>query len=557
MAGKFEVFVNQAGYQIKGEKYALAPFDFGGFCIVDKNNKVFYSGKAVNLGEDVNSGDVVYAAFFSDFEEEGEYFVKTEDGKCSSSFSIGRNTEETALEKLEKAFYFLRCGMDLEESYAGRFTHKRCHTGTARLWSDRSKFLEVSGGWHDAGDYGRYVTPGAVAAAQLLYAYKLYPSVFEKQNLNIPESGNGTPDILSEARYELEWLLKMQRSDGGVYHKATTALHAAFVMPEEDVNPMFVFDVSSMATADFAAVCTLASGIYRPFDEEFSKLLMTAAEKSYKWLRDNPDFLPFRNPKGNGTGWYGEWSDLDNRFWAACEMFAATGDESCQLELEKLIDAEMPRIERWAFGGGKISLTELGYAVTGGFGALAYLLCDRENRKPELIERFENAFLMKAEELKKISDGCGYLVAMREGEYCWGSNMNLMKNGMLFCIADLLKKKKGEESDFLKYAARQMNCLFGANALGISYVSGVGEYCINNPHLRPAFADGIDECIPGMVAGGPNGKPCNNDREIVSFPEGTPPMKCFEDDYRCFSLNEITIYWNSPAVFTLAGVIKG
>ena len=544
MGSKFEVYVNQAGYPVKGEKYALAPRNFESFEIVDKDNKVVYSGNAVNLGEDINSGDNVYAAFFSDFEEKGEFSVRTGDGKKSASFYIGREAEEDALKKLEKAFYYLRCGMDLEEPFAGKFIHKKCHTMRAKLWSDRSRFEDVPGGWHDAGDYGRYVTPGAVAVTHLLYAYRLYPSVFEKQNLNIPESGNGTPDILSEARYELEWLMKMQRADGGVYHKASTALHAAFVMPEEDTNPMFVFDVSSMATADLAAVCALAAGIYRPFDGEFADKLMAAAEKSYGWLRENPDFLPFRNPKGNGTGWYGEWSDRDNRFWAACEMYAATGDESYHKELEELLDEKMP-------------LTELGYAVTGGFGTLAYLLADRNDRNTALVEKFEKAFLKRADELKMISDSCGYLVAMREHEYCWGSNMNLMKNGMLFCIADYIKKQKGENSDYLRYGARQMNCLFGTNALGISYVSGVGEYCINYPHLRPAFADGIEECIPGMVSGGPNEKPCNNDREIVSFPEGTPPMKCFEDDYRCFSLNEITIYWNSPAVFTLAGVLSG
>ena len=192
-------------------------------------------------------------------------------------FEIGDDAYDDVFAKTSKAFYYLRCGCGLDERYAGVWHHGRCHTGPAKLWDDRSVTLDVTGGWHDAGDYGRYVTAGACAAAHLLYAYKLFPEAFEKQKLGIPE--NGMPDILSEVRYELEWLLKMQDSEGGAYHKATTAMHAPFVMPEDDTEDMFVFPVSSMATADLAAVCALASGIYNVYDKAFAEKLLRTAEK--------------------------------------------------------------------------------------------------------------------------------------------------------------------------------------------------------------------------------------------------------------------------------------
>ncbi|MBQ4256795.1 MAG: glycoside hydrolase family 9 protein, partial [Oscillospiraceae bacterium] len=161
--------------------------------------------------------------------------------------------------------------------------------------------------------------------------------------------------------------------------------------------------------------------------------------------------------------------------------------------------------------------------------------------------RFENAFRSRGKELSAIADSCGYSVAMEGNDYCWGSNMGLMTRAMIFAVNDRLLG----ESGFREYALSHIHCLLGANPLGISYVTGVGEFRCNYPHLRPAFADGIEECIPGMVAGGPNGHRSDPFARGI-IPEGTPPMKCYADDTASYSLNEITIYWNSPAVFVLA-----
>lgn len=136
---------------------------------------------------------------------------------------------------------------------------------------------------------------------------------------------------------------------------------------------------------------------------------------------------------------------------------------------------------------------------------------------------------------------------MVENDYHWGSNMVLMQHGMIFALCDALE----QGSRWRSYAAAQVHVLLGVNALGYSYVTGCGEFAYNNPHLRPAYADGIEACMPGMVSGGPNRFPADEVGRIL-VPEGTPPMKCFVDHVGCYSLNEITIYWNSPTVFVLA-----
>lgn len=526
----FGIFVNQAGYTEDGIKKAVIPFECDEFQVTDSSGNCRYTGKVKYFGKDESSGDSVYTADFTDFREAGEYRINAY-GKVSAVFRIGGDVYDKVFQDTSKAFYYLRCGCELEEKYAGIYHHGICHRSPALLWSDHSTSLDVLGGWHDAGDYGRYVTAGVCAAAHLLYAFKLFPAVFEKLRLNIPEEN--MPDILSEIKYELEWILKMQRDDGGVYHKATTARHAPFVMPEDDTDQMYVFDVSSMATADLAAVSALASGIYRDYDSDFSDRLLEAAKRSLDWLDRNPEFIGFRNPEGNNTGSYGERDDDSNRYWAYAEMYSLTGDMKYHDKMMSLT-------------GKGFLLTALGYTEMGGFGSMAYLLSGRDKDEKKVL-LLKKAFEDRAAQLKELSDKCGYGVAMEARDYHWGSNMTVMKNGMIFAINDYLNG----DSSGREYSARQLDYLLGVNALGISYVTGTGEFRSNYPHLRPAFADGIEECIPGMVIGGPNGRPADPFAEEVIKP-GTPPMKCYVDDTASYSLNEITIYWNSPTVFVLA-----
>lgn len=533
------VFVNQAGYFPDSKKVATITSDAQRFEVISESGKSIYSGKTKPFGLDKYSQDKVCLADFSSVKKSGRYNILLDNGDRSLMFEISENVYDNTLSDLIRAFYYLRCGCELKAENAGAFTHKVCHDSEAVLWDDHSHGLDVSGGWHDAGDYGRYITAGCCALSHLLYAYKLFPNTLGELSLNIPESGNGTPDLLNECRYELEWMLKMQREDGGVYHKVTTALHAPFIMPEDDKEQLFIFSVSSMATADLCAVCALASGIYKKYDEEFSQKLYEASMSAYNWLENNPDFVEFKNPEGNNTGSYWEHTDIDNRFWANCEMFSLTSDEKYHDRLRSYVGKEFP-------------LAALGYGSVGGFGVMSYLFGGQKNLDSETARVFRNAIISEAERLAECSDRCGYRVAMTEHDYCWGSNMIVMKQGMIFALADIILGTK----KYYNYACSQFDYLLGVNATGFSYVSGTGEFCVNYPHLRPAHADNIEKCMPGMVSGGPNRHPCPNDKQVTGFDDNVPPMKSFKDDVGCYSLNEITIYWNSPSVFTLGYIME-
>ena len=519
-----------------------------GICLLEK--------EPVYFGYDKASGDYVWHADFSEIHAPGSYIVKSKD-VTSYPFAIGTGLYNALHTSLSKMLYFQRCGMELLPEYAGQFARKECHTAPSVLWSEYKKYLageiqsedmqhfDIRGGWHDAGDYGRYSTAAAVALAHILYAYRFFPDTFDK-NLNIPESGNGMPDILSECLYELKWLLQMQDEEGGVYHKQCTLRHANFVMPHEDTNQMILYPVSSMAVADFAAIMALASRIYYPYDHDFATQALQAALKSYDWLQAHPEFIGFTNPEETNTGEYDDTSDLDERLWAAMELYRTTGEKHYLTDAKTLFDT-------------LDITTEFGWGDVSGFAGWALLeqelmpeTCHSEPDYTNALEAdfakvYRHEFLTEANRILDIIRKSGYFVDLSPHEFCWGSNMVVLNRAMLLSTAYVLDNQKKYEDA----AMQQMDYILGVNASDYSYITGAGAHAFRHPHNRVTEADGIDDTIPGYVSGGPNGKPADEKAEWLILP-GTPPMKCYLDIWECYSLNEITIYWNSPAIFTTA-----
>ncbi len=530
------IYCDQTGYLPHSVKTAVMTEGktFDVIRLEGASERTVLSGAVRDAGPDAASGDHVYVADFSDICEDGVYYIRSDAGAQSHRFRIGRDVYRALQADMIKALYFQRCGCELEEKYAGVYKHPCCHTGDAVLWEDRSVVKEVKGGWHDAGDYGRYISPAAVAVAHLLYAFVLFPDSFQ-DSLNIPESGNGMPDVLNECRYELEWMLKMQDEEGGAYHKLTSIMHVAFIMPQEDKDQFYIFPVSSMATADYAAVMALASRVYRTYDSGFADKLLAAAKRAWGWLEKHPDYVGFKNPEGCNTGEYGDICDLDERLWAAAEMLITTGDAKYQDALSRLMREDLTR-------------TDFGWTDVSGFAALAVLTDRAHAVSQDTGDALRAAVLAEADRLVDVAAHSGYGVAMEPEDYVWGSNMVVLNRGMLLVLAALISEDKGA---YEETALAQLHYLLGKNAMDYSYVTGYGEHAFMHPHNRPTECDGIELPMPGWVSGGPFKTPADEvGRKAI--PQGTPPMKCYLDDAACYSLNEITIYWNSPAVFVAA-----
>lgn len=537
-----KIFINQVGYLPQAKKIAVF-LDNSQFQVIDKlSGNTVYEGNTVKFSDipDEASGDIVYHGDFSSVIEAGEYFIKTADGVTSPSFKISSNVYNDVKNAMIKALYFQRCGVALTEKYAGVYTHEACHTGKSRIWGEEpvdGKYteLDMTGGWHDAGDYGRYSTPAAVALAHLLYAYEMVPEVLQDE-LNIPETGNGVPDILNECRFEIDWLLKMQKDDGSVYHKLTAFSHADFIMPECDKDQFYLFEPSSMATADFAAIMCVVSRVYKKYDKELSERAWNAAKKAYEYLTVHPEYVGFYNPQGSNTGEYGDDCDTDERIWAAAEM----------LRMDKYASEEQKAAYKAILLSGLDELddkTDMGWTNVAGLAGIAVFLGKAEISE-DVFGIEKDIFVKKADRLVLVGLKNAYQNTLKETEYEWGSNMVFLNQAMILCMSHYLTGKE----EYLEAALENFNYILGKNALGVSYITGYGDNAFKNPHNRPTAVDGIEDPMPGWVSGGANREPCD-EKAVSVIPKGTPAMKCYVDAVEAYSVNEITIYWNSPAVF--------
>ena len=558
--------VNQLGYGTRLPKY-VAVLDEKPVYLFDNGGNLLTEYPVPGLSFDEASGDNVYILDLGDIKS-GSYTLKS--GEYTVDIEVSDKPYPTLVNSLIKGLYYQRCGCELEEKYAGLFTHKACHTTPATDWEDRLIKKTITGGWHDAGDYGKYVSPGAVTVAHMLYSYLLFGEGCS-DDLNIPETGNGTPDILNEARYELDWILKMQREDGAFHHKLTKDHFAPFIMPEDDTDPEYIIPPSYTATAGATAVLALASRTYKKFDPAFSENALNAAVKGYKWLIANQDFVPYMNPKGVNTGPYNDTRVVDELFWASCELYLVTGERSYIDEAEKLYifakNADKAPAEDMVFRQMMIkqeeavayinkkypffhtpkllglNLAEFGWSNVGGLGALTCLFFLKEKAGHVLYDELKEDFLKRSEDvLRKVNDS-KYRTALRIDEYVWGSVINLMNNAMTMVVNFMLTGRE----DMRNGALSQIDYSLGLNALDLSFVTGLGHRSVQNPHHRPSGADGVDAPVPGFIVGGPNKK--------WTYPEtkerlgDTPAAKYYLDETPSADTNEVAIYWNSPVIF--------
>lgn len=520
--------INQAGYVTSLPKF-VGVLRAGTVTVKDSEGHPVFQVPVDSLTLDAASGDRVSLIDLGDLPA-GKYTLCMDEE--SRSITVSDRPYSDLLRGLIKGLYYQRCGTALLPEHAGVWTHAACHTAPARLYTDPDVRMNVQGGWHDAGDYGKYVGPGAVAVAHLLYTYLIFPGA-SITDLNIPESGNGIPDLLNEARYELQWMLKMQRSDGAVYHKLTKKHFAPFIMPEQDTETEYVMPVGQCATAAFAACMALASRVWKNMDPEFSKRTLHAAISAWNWLQENPTLIPWKNPDDVHTGGYGDNSMTDELFWAGCELYAATGDPTY------FDDAE--------FNARQIDISQMGWRETGGLGAICCLFTIRVLPDPEFGVWLKERFLRAAGRILSTADQSRYGTALATTDYIWGSNLVVLSRGMVLACAWTLTG----EHKYLTCAQKQLDYLMGLNTLDVSFVTGFGEKPFMNPHHRPSGSDGIVDPVPGLVSGGPNNRFTYGITK-EKLPEGTPPARSWLDEWPSADTNEIAIYWNSPAVFLAA-----
>ncbi len=530
-----DINIRQIGYEPGETKIAVLRGDKIGtaFEVVDENGAVVLEGDLKGPVASEASGETNYIADFSSLKTVGTYTVRSGSAE-SYPFDIRAGVMAEAFKSVFRMLYLQRCGTALPAGLAGAFAHEECHMGKAILYgTDKTK--DVSGGWHDAGDYGRYVVSGAKAVADLLFAYRDYPAVLQGDDYDIPESGNGVPDILDEARWELEWMLKMQDESGGVYHKVTGLAFPGEIMPEDETEQLYIMPISNAATGDFAAVMAMSFSIYQEIDAKFAKKCLAAAEKAWGYLQVHPEGR-FTNPEDVLTGEYYDGSDTDERYWAAAALYSATGAEQYLDEFERIAGLYVYVLEGY------------GWKEVGGYGNRIYLSLDPAVTDSACVQKIREAMQKKADTYLSNSNTDGYSVSLGTG-YAWGSNMTVCDNASYLGLAATLFGNAG----YSTAADRHLDYIFGANPMSTCYVTGMGTVSPVNTHHRPSMAAGVT--MPGMLVGGPNKN--LEDPYAKAVLAGQPPAKCYADNTQSYSTNEVTVYWNSALVYLMAQVLNG
>ncbi|HOM01358.1 MAG TPA: glycoside hydrolase family 9 protein [Acetivibrio sp.] len=520
------VRLNSIGFIPSHSKKASIAANCSTFHVVKEDGTIVYTGTAMAL-YDNDTKEVVHIADFSPVTEEGTYYLAVPGVGKSVNFKIAKNVYEDAFKTAMLGMYLLRCGTSVSATYNGiHYSHAACHTRDAYLdyINGQHTIKESTKGWHDAGDYNKYVVNAGITVGSMFLAWEHFKDQLEPVVLEIPEKSNSIPDYLDEIKYEIDWLLTMQYPDGSgkVAHKVSTRNFGGFIMPENEHDERFFVPWSSAATADFVAMMAMASRIFRPYDPQYADKCINAAKVSYEFLKANPANV-LANQSGFSTGEYATSSDADDRLWAAAEMWQTLGDEEYLRDFETRAAQFSKKIE-----------ADFDWDNVGNLGMFTYILSERPGKNPGLVQSIKDSLLATADFIVETSQKHGYGRTLGT-TYYWGCNGTVVRQTMILQVANKISPKK----DYVNAALDAIAHVFGRNNYNRSYVTGLGINPPMNPHDRRSGADGIREPWPGYLVGG-----------------GWPGPNNWVDIQDSYETNEVAINWNAALIYALAGFVN-
>jgi endoglucanase len=498
---------------------------------------VFTATLADGLADGV-SGQTVYVGNFSPVETPGSYYLELESCERSSTFPIAADVYLEAYKTMMLGFYGQRCGADVALSYGkASFAHGVCHDAHVDLsyFDGSGQPPTLIGGWHDAGDYGRYTINGGFTAGLLLRTWEDFSPQLTGVALAIPESGGATPDFLAEARWQVDWLLAMEYADGsGRFSNAVKSpdFPSLLVMPEDDTSPITLASASTMGTAVAAAVLAEAARAYRPYDAAFADRCQQAASRAYGWITANPAIVTptedwaaaydYGDTPGDATA---VTLDATARLWAAAEIWATTGDGAALADFEARAQASS-----YAFNPSP------DWVDPSDLGIITYLLSDSAARTPAVVAGFAASVMTAAAALNSTyaasDNGWG-----RAQGYWWGSNGTVARSCLVLNMAARLDTTAG----WMDLCAEQIGHLMGRNLYGRSQATGIGVDPPLHPHHRPSAADGVAPPWPGLLVGGAQ----QNGSQWVDW----------TDDQNDYLTNESAINYNAALVYAFAAFL--
>ncbi len=438
----------------------------------------------------------VWEANFSKLETPGEYRVVVPGLGASYPFFIDEGIAAAFARTYALGLYHQRCGAANALPFT-RFLHDACHTAPAGAPTVpvsqlrnfpkegindlfpyvRQGKLDVSGGHHDAGDYSKYTINSAGLVHHLITAVDAFAGAAGIDNLGLPESGDGKSDLLQIAKWESDFLAKLQDEDGGFYFLVypRDRLYEQDVLPDQG-DPQIVWPKNTAATA--AAVAALAQCASSPL---FQKEYPAAAKRYLEAARRGWKFLEAAEAKHDGKAYrkfthYGDqFNDADEITWAAVELFLATGDPAIEKKITSRLDPRSPATRKWGWR----RLTE-GY----GNAIRSYALAPRTGRierrrlDPRMLARCEDEVIAAAEDLQKASREGAYGTSYPEPTKRvmgggWYFPMDQAFDLAVACQLDF-PEKNDRRPHYRDAVIANLNYEAGTNPVNVCFLTGLG-----------------------------------------------------------------------------------
>jgi len=542
VAAKVEVAFNQLGYLPHASKLVRVVSDAQRKPIKWQAN----SGSLVLKGV---SSSFVYSSLaaswvstidLSEITREGNVGLRV--GDSEHELVISNSVYDGLLQQLLRSYYLQRCGIELKDQLTQLF-HAACHEDDGKVSVSNTiesagASYSASGGWHDAGDYGKYVSTTAVTASQLLHLYERYPQIFQRRSHYIPESNNKIPDVLDEVRVGLDWLIAVQRSDGAFYRKLAGKSWPKLVPPEEDVQPRFLYGVASDDTGKAVAALARGARAFADIDKTQSARYLVAAKQGWLYLQtQNELFIDLHADDDKGSGPYrlnkidqddGLKHHRDDSLAAAVQLYLTTDEGEYRKRAVELLDNVEVALFEWK-NPSLLSILELLEAgVIHGATATAGALRERVKvRAQKAYDRYaDSAF------------------GLANHRIIWGSNKILAAEGSLLLYADDLSASNG----YMAAAQSQLDFLLGSNPHRQTFVSGVGSRPVQ--HVSHIFARATGKDIPGLMVGGPN-----EAAQARRAPKNKGLMS-YIDDAASYATNEYAIDYNAALIGLVVQLIS-
>ncbi|MFA6341784.1 MAG: glycoside hydrolase family 9 protein [Fibrobacteraceae bacterium] len=525
---------NHLGYLPEAPKRILVTdSDINTFSILDGDNQVVFTGPLVENGLWDHTGEWVRVGDFSSLKTPGMYRISVSDDLKSDVFPIGRDAYAMQLQAAIKGFYFQRSGVELTEERAGKWARPAAHLDDAipfHASMEREGLWNAHGGWYDAGDYGKYVVNAGVSVATLMHTFEFYPEIVKSSAL------------LEEIRFELDWFLRMQDVDGGVFFKVSPDHWDPFVAPIETVYPRRILGKSTASSLNFAGALAQAHRVFKSAnaglarDEMFANLCLDCSKKAYEWALQNPHIEYPHNTEGSGL--YNDVHFDDEFFWAEAELWRETQDNVIGERLQKRAETQN-------------TLWDINWQNTENLGWISLAMQDGDSSlQAKARTNLENATYAIADGLET----CPYRVPMTH--FQWGSNGALANQALTASVV----LTWNENPRFVTILCEALDYLYGRNAVNVSFVTGSAPSAPKFPHHRLSIGDQVEEPVPGLLVGG-----VNEDRQDdlsktprgLTYPEeNSKPGTAYYDHVKAYASNEIAINWNAPLVFALAALLN-